>query len=221
MSTRAINMQKRRDRILTEARRFIAELGYEALNTRDLAKAAGVSAPTLYNLIGSKDQILMALFLEAVERIEERLALFDSADPLEMAEAVVLESTGLFASDENYYRAAMIASDKVSRNLTLAEAADLINKRSSEMAAKACRAAQSEGLLRGNIPAQAMGEQMYVCYRAPFRDWAFGLIDIEEFRRIALRGFYMCLASDAVDTFRQQLLKKLQKLNKTSLRKAG
>ncbi len=221
MNTRAINMQKRRDRILTEARRVIAEHGYDALNTRDLAKAAGVTAPTLYNLIGNKDQILVALFLEAVERVEERLTPFENARPLDMAEAIVVQSAELFAGDENYYKAAIIAGDRMGRNPVQTQAADLINARSSEMAAKACRAAQAEGLLRGNISASAMGEQMYVCYRVPFRDWAFGLVDLDEFARIALRGFYMCLASDAVDTFRQQLLTKLQKLNEASFQKAG
>ncbi len=221
MNTRAINMQKRRDRILSEARRLIVEQGYEALNTRDLAKAAGVTAPTLYNLIGNKEQILIELFIEAVERIEARLTEFESAPPLDMAEAIVIQSTDLFAIDEHFYKAAMIASDHLSVDTANMQAVDLINSRSSEMAAKACRAAQAEGLLRGNISAKDLGEQMYICYRVPFRDWGLGLIDLEEFSRIALRGFYMCLASDAVDTFRQELIKKLRLLNKTSLKKAG
>ena len=221
MNTRAINMQKRRDRILTEARRIIAEDGFEAFNTRDLAKAAGVTAPTLYNLIGNKEQILIALFLEGVERVEARLKKFESAPALEMAEAIVIQSTDLFADDENFFKATMMASDRLNLESEYGEATNLISSRSSEMAAKACRAALAEGLLRGNISAEAMGEQMYVCYRVPFRDWAFGLIDLDEFARIALRGFYMCLASDAVDTFRQQLLNKIQKLSKTTLKKVG
>ena len=221
MNTRAMNMQKRRDRILSEARRLIVEQGYDALNTRNLAKAAGVTAPTLYNLIGNKEQILIELFIEAVERIEARLTQFENSPPLEMAEAIVVQSVDLFLQDERFYRAALIASDHMSAGPDSRLAVDLINSRSSEMAAKACRAAQAEGLLRGNISAKELGEQMYICYRVPFRDWGLGLIDLKEFSRIALRGFYVCLASDAVDTFRQELIKKLRLLNKTSLKKAG
>ena len=138
-----------------------------------------------------------------------------------MAEAIVIQSADLFAQDEQFYRAAMIASDRVDTTIDNSLAFDLINARSSEIAAKACRAAQSEGLLRGNISAKEMGKQMYVCYRVPFRDWGLGLINLDEFTRIALRGFYMCLASDASDTFRQELIKKLRLLNKSSLKKAG
>ena len=61
MDTRTINMQRRRDRILAEARRVLAEEGYDALSTRKLAQAAGVTAPTIYNLIGNKAEILEAL----------------------------------------------------------------------------------------------------------------------------------------------------------------
>ncbi len=221
MNTRAINMQKRRDRILTEARRVIAEKGFDALNTRDLAKAAGVTAPTLYNLIGNKEQILHGLLMEAVERIEERLVSFDNAPPLEMAEAIVLQSTDLYREDENFYRAAVIASDRVSVSFGQSGGSSLISERSVQMAARASAAAISQGLLRGNVSAQALGEQMFICYRSPFRDWAFGLIDLDEFARQALRGFYMCLAADAVETFRAQLLRKIRKLTKAPLRRTG
>ena len=221
MNTRAINMQKRRDRILSEARRFIVETGFDSLNTRDLAKSAGVTAPTLYNLIGNKEQILVELCLEAVKRIEARLTQFENSPPLEMAEAIVVQSIDLFSQDERFYKAAMIAADHMSAASANIHTVDWINTRSSEMAAKACRAARTEGLLRGNISAKDLGEQMYVCYRVPFRDWGLGLINLDEFSRIALRGFYMCLASDAADTFRQELIKKLRLLNKTSLKNAG
>lgn len=221
MDTRAINMQKRRDRILTEARRVIAEGGFDALSTRALAKAAGVTAPTLYNLIGSKEEIFKSLLLEAIVRIEERLSRFDEAPPLEMAEAIIDQSIQLFAGDQHYYQAAFIAGERIAEDSGRFGGSPVLSERSIEMAAKACRAAQSEGLLRGNISAQAMGEQMFICYRVPLRDWVFGVIDLDEFARQALRGFYMILASDAVDTFRDLLLKKIRKLTSNSLQKAG
>src|SRR3569833_1061393 len=50
---------ERRERILAAARTLVAERGYEGLTMRDLARAAKVSVPTLYNLFGSKDAILV------------------------------------------------------------------------------------------------------------------------------------------------------------------
>ena len=57
---RDTNMRKRRERILHAARTLIATDGFEALNVRALAAAAGVTVPTLYNLIGRKEAIVVA-----------------------------------------------------------------------------------------------------------------------------------------------------------------
>src|SRR5262245_6474359 len=51
---------ERRARIGKAARQLIAERGYEGLTMRDLAQKARVAVPTLYNLFGSKDAILIA-----------------------------------------------------------------------------------------------------------------------------------------------------------------
>ncbi|HEY6033695.1 MAG TPA: helix-turn-helix domain-containing protein, partial [Kofleriaceae bacterium] len=51
---------ERRERIIAAARTLVAERGYEGLTMRDLARAAKVSVPTLYNLFGSKDAILVS-----------------------------------------------------------------------------------------------------------------------------------------------------------------
>ena len=217
--TRSLNMQKRRNRILSEARRLIAEGGYEALNTRALAKAAGVTAPTLYNLIGNKEEILKALMLEAVERIEHRLRAFENTPPLEMVEAVVIQSAKLFAEDENFYKASVIASERIITDASTASRT--IDERSTQMAERGCRAAIGQGLLRGRLAARPLAEQMYITYRGPFRDWAYNRISLSEFQRQALRGFYMTLASDAVDTFRELLLSKIKDLDTAHLEQTG
>ena len=69
-STRALNMQKRRETILAQARRVIVEQGFDALNLRDLAQDSGVTVPTIYNLIGNKEELLKALTMGALENYE-------------------------------------------------------------------------------------------------------------------------------------------------------
>ena len=61
VSVRAHNMQKRRARILAEARGLLARGGFEAMNLRDLARLAAVTVPTIYNLIGNKEEVIVAL----------------------------------------------------------------------------------------------------------------------------------------------------------------
>ncbi len=52
--------EERKQRILAEARRLIAKRGNEAITMRELAEKSLVSVPTLYNLFGGKNKILLA-----------------------------------------------------------------------------------------------------------------------------------------------------------------
>ncbi len=68
-------MAERRERILEAARELIEEHGYEGFTMRQLAAASRVTAPTLYNLVGNKEQVLFAAveeqtlgFVAALER---------------------------------------------------------------------------------------------------------------------------------------------------------
>ncbi len=50
---------ERRARILAAARELIAERGYDGITMRDLARASRVSVPTLYDLFGGKQALLL------------------------------------------------------------------------------------------------------------------------------------------------------------------
>ncbi|MGB0922380.1 MAG: TetR/AcrR family transcriptional regulator [Alphaproteobacteria bacterium] len=78
MSPAAIKMEStdsrnRRARILNAAREMLIDGGPDAVVMRDLAIAADVSVPTLYNMFGSKNGILAAsmqeLHFDAIDRI--------------------------------------------------------------------------------------------------------------------------------------------------------
>ncbi|HEU4841669.1 MAG TPA: helix-turn-helix domain-containing protein [Ilumatobacteraceae bacterium] len=53
--------QLTRDEILRAARRLFAERGYARTSVRDIAEAAGVSAQTVYDSIGSKQELVARL----------------------------------------------------------------------------------------------------------------------------------------------------------------
>jgi len=53
--------QLTRDEILRAARRLFAERGYAGTSVRDIAKAAGVSAQTVYDSVGSKQELVSRL----------------------------------------------------------------------------------------------------------------------------------------------------------------
>ncbi|NCF19974.1 MAG: TetR family transcriptional regulator [Haliea sp.] len=62
--------RERQQRILAVVREQISAVGYEALNIRDLAAASGVALKTLYNLYGSKDELLLAAVADLLSDVQ-------------------------------------------------------------------------------------------------------------------------------------------------------
>ena len=89
MSTlRERKAQLTRNEILRAARRLFAERGYAGTSVRDIAKAAGVSAQTVYDSVGSKQALverLNDLIDEEADVLAIARAAAESGDPSEIA----------------------------------------------------------------------------------------------------------------------------------------
>jgi AcrR family transcriptional regulator len=87
-SLRERRTQLTRDEILGAARRLFAERGYARTSVRDIAKAAGVSAQTVYDSVGSKQALVSSLndLIDAEAGIAALArAAAESEDPREVA----------------------------------------------------------------------------------------------------------------------------------------
>ena len=62
---------KRRDEIIAAARTLFAQQGIDATTMADIAAAAGISSPTVFNYFGSKDGVLIALISEGTTQARE------------------------------------------------------------------------------------------------------------------------------------------------------
>lgn len=69
---RSDNIYERRQRLLHEARRMIAEGGLEAVNVRDLCQRAGIAQKTLYNAFGSKENVIALAIRQYMADFNER-----------------------------------------------------------------------------------------------------------------------------------------------------
>ena len=109
-SLRAINVEARRQRILHATGEIIAREGMEALSMRRLAREAGVSVTTLYNLFGSRNDILFALVHDLVDRIDRILdAEAPLDDPIERCRAVITVSITYIVEHESTCRPMFVA----------------------------------------------------------------------------------------------------------------
>ena len=61
------NKERRKARILSEARNLIAEEGFDALTISELAVRSEVTIPTVHNLLGKKNDIVLAVFRGLVD----------------------------------------------------------------------------------------------------------------------------------------------------------
>src|SRR5665213_2259161 len=77
-----------RDAIVHAAWALVGEVGLAGLSLRDLARQAGITAPTVYAYFDSKNAIYDAMFGQAATEFAERMAEpFDSDDPREVLKA--------------------------------------------------------------------------------------------------------------------------------------
>jgi len=212
ISTREANKEKRRRRILDAARSILTDKGYDALNSRDLAKVAGVTTPTLYNLVGTKTEILTQLALEPVDELEAKLEQINAENALQFIEGIVLESREMLEADDSFFRGSMIAMHQLSSMEEGHAAERSYGQRCTAVAVHGCERALEQGLLKGDVQAEHLGQQLFAVYSAPWREWVYNRLSLDDFSVRVLRGFYMCLCSDATPAFLRQLRVKLSAL---------
>ena len=217
LSKREQSIADRKARILDAARAIIAKDGYDALTTRGIAETAGVTVPTLYNLVGDKAAVISAMATASIEELWGRLHLDERGSPLAMADAVLDEAYAQIMAEREFNRANLIALERLGIAYAYHPTRDDPGahgaRRSVEMAEYTCREAQRLGELRGNLDAHDLAVQMFAVYRAPLDDWLHDAIDADEMLRRQRIGFYTVLASDASDEFREELITRIAKLS--------
>jgi len=98
---------ERRKRILNAAREFVGRVGYDNVTMKGLAEAAGVTAPTLYNTFGSKDELLYEAVLEHYEELLEEAGPAVGVRGLDRVIAMLTSTAETVTREPNYVRTLM------------------------------------------------------------------------------------------------------------------
>lgn len=184
MSLLAEQMSERRQRILAAARETIAAVGVEGLTMRRVAEGARVTVPTVYNLVGSRDEVLATAIADQTERWVERVETFTrDAAPASRALAVVEACVEELLRVPDYYPAllrflnASPAASEGRRNV------DRAMRSQFEAAVDALsRAGQLADWVDPKLAAARLRAQLSsVCF-----EWAKGELDAEGLRRTAM-----------------------------------
>ena len=199
----------RRIKILEAAQNTIAEEGLGALNTRSLASLAGVTRPTLYNLIGSKDDIVKQILLQAAERTVEIIRSFEFDNLVNSTHLFGDTLADLLSSEPTLYRSALSAgsfSNELFCDSEWSKHRGSIASMTIGVLNDLCQQHIEQDNLRGNINSESLSSTLYSIFVSNLRDWANETISTLEFRRRLKRAFFLILAADASRCVRDRLL---------------
>jgi AcrR family transcriptional regulator len=197
---------ERRARIQKAARELVATRGYAGLTMRELAQTARVAVPTLYNLFGSKDAILVAELEAQAMQIAAHLP--DGGDSF-FARGMAAFETGMQLVEKapDLYRAVMHMF------LTSPESAGM-RRRLEEgyiaIMASNLRAAKAAGQLADWAEPDTVARHMFALYIAAFLAWGVGELDTPGFRAAAMSGVCHILIGPARGQFAVDVEAKLR-----------
>ncbi|WOJ96969.1 TetR/AcrR family transcriptional regulator [Congregibacter brevis] len=206
-ATRQANKERRKKKILSVARSLIADEGFDALTISQLAVRSGVTIPTVHNLFGKKNDIVLEMFRQLVHRVDSELAEPELIDPIAASEVLLDNLLALYGADEDFYRAAFMGGERL--GLFEHELNDGVFRKSILVAEKLCDRARKGGYLHGRIDSRWLAQQLFGCQRLARQDWVNGYIDIQTYRQQALIGMLLTFAADATPDLHQRICEKV------------
>jgi len=209
------NKAKRRDAILDSTMALLTELPIAEVTIDGIAAHAELAPATVYNLLGSREEIMAACMNRVLEGLVDRLLVVDvNADPIAAASAVVEHSSAAFLEQGVAFRQVIGEINTVSlggRRLSFDP---------GQLQIAAMKAAQKRGILRPDINPTAIGRQIYLSFTGALHAWAAGRLSDDGMRAAVWHGLWSAVAAGASSEHRARFLRELRKAG-TALAKAG
>lgn len=201
------NKAKRREAIVDSALALLRQHSLQEVSIERIAAGAEVSPATVYNLVGSREQLLVACVDRVLERLlDDLVALGPDLGPIERARLVVDRSAEALIADRDVYRQIVGAVGDVMR------AGSSLVMDPGQLQVAAMRDAHRLGVLRADVDPAAVGRQIYLSYNGALMAWAGGALSDDGFRVAVRHGLVTALAAFAADRHRHRFLVELVEL---------
>ncbi len=205
MSLRDRNKNKRRARILLAARGLIVDEGVDGLNMRALAEAAETSVATLYNLVGSKEEILLALLDQSYDTINASAASVAESDPIKRTLAIVEAACDQFTDDALFYRNLLRGLNSIDHGRSPSKPVLKIWK----LAEDAVQAGIDAGECEDWLAARLTSQQILAVFSNMLRLWSIGRIEDQVLKAQCVTGAAMALLAIAKPHRKDDLLAEI------------
>ena len=199
----------RRRRILHAASTHLEQFGLEALSMGSIAEVSGVSVKTLYNLYGSRDQLLLAAASDVLADLGQRDSVLKEAQGLPRLRAYVVSSMADFKSMPQY--AYGVISILVKADLG-PEVADLHMGVVRRFALSALQYAQTQGELREGTDLAMLAQHISANQWGAVLLWQKGLIPVEALAHHVDLSHFLTLLPFCVGARREKMEAELSEL---------
>ena len=106
-----MKQETRKEEIVRVATKLFKEKGYSAVTMRDLAKAMGIKAASLYNHINSKQDILNAIIISLAEEFTDGMSIIQSTNDSCINKLKKIIELHVKISSQNIYGMASLNND--------------------------------------------------------------------------------------------------------------
>ena len=173
--------RERRRRIVDGTRQLLREREASKVIVVDIAERADVAPATVYNLVGTRDEVMRAVLDGAISEVRSRVEVVDPDRPIESIAALFDAAAEVLLDDAIAYRRAIGAmSDTGDGGWLQTTVGDLLEERLVNIAS----------VLDGSIPLPRLAEMIHVGFRGVLISWSYGHLADE---RLATSGIELAL----------------------------
>lgn len=198
--------EQRRRRILATVRAEITAAGYDALTMAQLAQASEVSTKTLYNLYGSKDELLLSAVADLLGNLEQQpqvLAAEPGLPSLLAFTDVVCDQVVAMPRYAEVMARSLFQADRDHRLV------DVLLRNTQRVTLQALQAARESDQLAGNPDLQVLANLLAAHQWGMVLLWSKNLVPLAEFKFQALQSQLLSLIPVSKGRQQKVLLSRL------------
>ena len=202
-------MEGRRQTIVAAAQTLLAQEDINAFSVRKLAKHAGVSVATIYNLVGDRNDVLFSVVNDLTEQMFSLQSEAGDESVLALVEKRFNSLMDFTERQEDLLRSANLAFNQLSQHSKWQGETSKIIAESEASYHALFRTGRQRGELRGDLSVQDLSEMIYRVYLNATMDWAYRRTSFQDYRTKALRRALIVLSADASEDFRPLLIDRI------------